>query len=163
MMTHREAYVFGWTYGYVTKTIREKSGIERNIPGWQLTADRPLSSLAQVIAAATSDGILTHQDDIKIGEALAEITYIDDERPEPVQPLEIQGSWQLGYFRGLSGEPLPPPADEFHIAEKRRTKGYSQAKLAEMLGVTQTQISRWEIGKDKIPAERLEKMKEILE
>ena len=32
MMTHREAYVFGWTYGYVTKTIREKSGIERMFP-----------------------------------------------------------------------------------------------------------------------------------
>lgn len=161
-MTHREAYIFGWVYGLIEKAIREKQGDKRNIPGRQFAAERPLTSTAQIFAVAATDGVLTHQLDLKIGKAFEEITWVDDERPEPIQPLEVQGSWQLGYYRGISGEPLPPPADEFRIEEKRRAKGYSQARLAEAVGVTQTQISRWELGKDTIPQERLEKLKEIL-
>lgn len=34
-----------------------------------------------------------------------------------------------------------------HIAEFRKKHGYSQAQLAELLGVHQTAVSQWELGK----------------
>ena len=100
--------------------------------------------------------------DQKIGTAFEEITWVDEQQPESVQPLEVQGSWQIGYYHARAGKPLAPPADSLDIEGRRRAKKLSQAQLAELVGVTQAQISRWEKGQAQPSAENRKRLMEIL-
>lgn len=155
-MTHREAYVFGWVYGRICSA------------DWSLkkdpnrAAERPYSGSAKIIALANQKGILTDELDQEIGKALCEITSIDlpGSGGEAMQPLEIQGSWQLGYFHGLGGKPLPK--EDMDIKARRLAKGMTQAQLAAKLGIDQAIISRWEKGKVKPTEDSLAKLKEVL-
>jgi len=49
------------------------------------------------------------------------------------------------------------------IRELRKTKGLTQEKFAEMIGVEQKHVSRLELGKSFPPLERLEKMAQVLD
>lgn len=150
-MTTREAYVFGWVYGRL------------NPEGdTALAAMRPYSANAQAISAAHRAGILKGELDKAIGAALCQID--DVEAPmqggsEKVQPLENQSSWQLGYYAGRAGKPLP---EEFDIAAARKRNGLTQAQLAELVGVDQALVSRWESGRVKPSPESLQKLRETL-
>lgn len=48
------------------------------------------------------------------------------------------------------------------LRQLRRSRGLSQVELAELLGVTQPNVSRWEAGFEKTPARILGRMKDIL-
>ena len=150
-MTTREAYVFGWVYGRL------------NPEGdTALAAMRPYSANAQAISSAHRAGILKGDLDKEVGAALCQID--DVEAPmtggsEKVQPLENQSSWQLGYYAGRAGKPLP---EEFDIAAARKKKGLTQAQLAELVGVDQALVSRWESGRVKPSPESMQKLKEAL-
>ena len=125
---------------------------------------RPYTCSAQVVSAAHSNGILTPELDAQIGEALSEISSIEPEMDggsEKVQPLEIQGSWQLGYYAGKGKHPLAGSA--FDISADRKTKKLTQAQLAELMGVDQALVSRWESGKVSPNKDNLAKLKEILQ
>jgi ribosome-binding protein aMBF1 (putative translation factor) len=116
-----------------------------------------------VISAAHEKGLLPGDLDQQIGEALSEINSIEPEMDgssERVQPLEIQGSWQLGYYAG-KGKRLLADAG-FDIAFARKAKKLTQAQLADAMGVDQAVISRWESGKVSPNAENLAKLKELL-
>ena len=144
-MTAREAFVFGWMFGLLRR------------------ADGPNSKLGgDFVAACTRPrkGLLAGEIDLQIMDAMAEIHSCPDERPEPVQPLELQSEWQRGYYCALSGAPLPP--ETFDIAAARRAKKLTQAQLADLLGVGQDQISRWESGKVKPTKSSLDRIKEVL-
>ena len=150
-MTTREAYVFGWVYGRLNP--------EGNTT---LAAMRPYSANATAISAAHRSGILKGDLDKEIGAALCQID--DVEAPmaggsEKVQPLENQSSWQLGYYAGRAGKPLP---EELDIAAARKKKGLTQAQLAELVGVDQALVSRWESGRVKPSPESVEKIREAL-
>lgn len=82
---------------------------------------------------------------------------------EECQPLEIQVSWQLGYYAGKSKRPLAREAFDFDIVAARKAKGMTQAQLADAMGVDQPVISRWESGKVSPNKENLAKLKEILQ
>lgn len=156
-MTSREAFVFGWMFG----TIRKADGTNSKLGGDFVAAcTRPYTGSAKIIAEANRKGLLTEDIDRKIMEAMAEIHSCPDERPEPVQPLELQSEWQRGYYCALSGASLPP--DAYDITAARRVKKLTQAQLAEKLGVGQDQVSRWESGKIKPSKENMAKLKEIL-
>ena len=150
-MTTREAYVFGWVFGRL------------NPDGdTALAAMRPYSANAQAISSAHRAGILKGELDKAIGAALCQID--DVEAPmqggsEKVQPLENQSSWQLGYYAGRAGKPL---TGDFDIAAARKKKGLTQAQLAEMIGVDQALVSRWESGRVKPNAESMQKLREVL-
>ena len=150
-MTTREAYVFGWVYGRL------------NPEGdTALAAMRPYSANAQAISSAHRAGILKGDLDKEVGAALCQID--DVEAPmtggsEKVQPLENQSSWQLGYYAGRAGKPLP---EELDIAAARKKKGLTQAQLAELVGVDQALVSRWESGRVKPSPESMQKLKEAL-
>lgn len=153
-MTTREAYVFGWVFGRLQQD--DDSG------DTTLAAMRPYSANAKAISAAHRSGILKGDLDEEIGAALCQID--DVEAPmqggtEKVQPLENQSSWQLGYYSGRAGKPL---TGDFDIAAARRRKGLTQSQLAELVGVDQALVSRWESGKVKPNAESMEKIKEAL-
>lgn len=140
-MITREAYVFGWVYGHVCSLNHSLKAD----PG--MAAMRPYSGLAEIISAARRADLLTDEADAEISMALREIKSISppmEGNSEKVQPLEIQGSWQLGYFGGLSGAPLPP--GDLDIAARRRARNMTQAELAQAMGTDQAVISRWERG-----------------
>ena len=157
MMTHKEAYVFGWVYGKFELAVRKKS--KRGLEGITDPSARPLSASALAIQKANTLHAITPEIDKEIAEAYSHITYIDDE--EKVLPLEKQGTWFMGYHHALAGMPLNLP-DGIDIEAKRRALHLSQAQLAEMVGVTQAQISRWETGQDQPSKENAEKLKSAL-
>lgn len=159
-MTSKEAYVFGWVFGRLSV---EAPNHERIGGDMALAAPRPYSANARVIADAHRLRILSGELDRQIGEALCEIENI--EAPivggsEKVQPLEIQGSWQLGYYGGQAKRPLV--LWDFDIAAARKSKGITQAQLAEKMGVDQALVSRWESGKVHPNQENKQRLKDIL-
>lgn len=158
-MTHREAYVFGWVYGKIDMALYTKTG--KGVPGITDPASRPLTASTMAIQAGTREGVMGGLDP-QIAAAYAEITYLDDAQPEPAQPLEVQGSWQIGYYHARAGKPLAPPADSLDIEGRRRAKKLSQAQLAQLVGVTQAQISRWEKGQAQPTEDNKRKLLEAL-
>lgn len=158
-MTSREAYVFGWVFGRLNaEAPQDELG-----PNFRDACMRPYSASAQIISEAHAKGVLRGDLDAQIGEALSEINSIEPEisgGSEKLQPLETQGSWQLGYYAGKGKHPLA--AAGFDITAARKAKKMTQAQLADAMGVDQAVISRWESGKVSPNAENLKRLKEIL-
>lgn len=159
-MTHRESYVLGWVYGRTMRNMPD----EYDASGFKVcsAAERPMSGLAQIMTDVRREQRYTSALDQDVENALAEIEIdnMPHETPEPVQPLELQGSWDLGYHKGKSGAPLPPPS--FSIAAARQKANMSQADLGNALGVSQTIVSRWERGDAAPSPEMLAKIKSVL-
>lgn len=155
-MTSREAYVLGWCYG----TICRAAGNDHISGDFALAAQRPYSASAKIIAEASRRGLLVGDVDRQIAEAMTEVTSLPDTYPEPYLALELQGSWQMGYFAGKSGAPLA--REKFDIKAARAAKRMTQSQLAEAVGVGQDQVSRWESGKVSPSKANLQKLKEIL-
>lgn len=153
-ITSREAYVLGWVFGRISG---ESTGKEIGGPV-EWAAQRPFSGLAKVLSEAHQIGSIKPDLNAQIAEALDEITHTPDE-PEEVQPLEIQGSWELGYYAGKSGRPL---AGAFDISQARKTKGMTQTQLADIIGVDQALVSRWESGKVSPNKANLQKLRDAL-
>mgnify|MGYP001851301048 FL=1 len=158
-MTSREAYVFGWVFGRLSR-----AAFPEQIGGdVALAAPRPYTANARIISDAQRAGLLKGELDRQIGEALCEIRSIVapmEGGSEKYQPLEIQGAWQMGYYAGKGGRPLPP--EEMDIAAARRAKGMTQAQLAEAMGVDQAVISRWEAGKVHPNEDNVRRLNEVL-
>lgn len=154
-LSTRQAYVLGWVFGIITRA----SG-DQDIGGpIELAAQRPFTGMAKIIFAAHQTRLLTKELDEQIAEALMEINQAPDGN-EPVQSLENQGAWDLGYYAGKSGRPLS--SDAFDIAAARKRKKLTQAQLADTIGVTQAQVSKWESGKVSPNKEHLKKIKDAL-
>ena len=157
-MTSMEAYVMGWVFGRLTAAASSDIGGDLF-----LACQRPYSALARIMAAAHRQGLMTANLDAEIGSALADIDCIEPPMSggsEACQPLERQGSWQLGYYAGKSGRPCS--SVRFDIAAARRAKGMTQGELADAMGVDQPVISRWEAGKVDPTEENIAKLKELL-
>ena len=158
-MTSREAYVFGWVFGRLTAAALP-AAIGGDIG---LAAARPYSALARVIADAHRLHLLTGDLDRQIGQALCEIDSVEPPMQggsEQYQPLGQQGAWNLGYFAGREVHALMPA--EFDVAAARREKGWTQAQLAEQMGVDQAVLSRWESGRVQPNPDNLARLKELL-
>ena len=157
-MTNREAYVFGWVFGRLNAESKEDIGGDAT-----LACQRPHSASAKVVSDAQRLGILKGNLNNQVGEALSELDIIEPEMDggsEKCQPLEIQGSWQLGYFAGRAKKPLAE--ESFNISAARRAKKLTQAQLADQMGVDQALVSRWESGKVSPNKDNLSRLKEIL-
>lgn len=158
-MTNRDAYVFGWVFGRLNAEV--KSSIGGDVT---LAAQRPYTASAKVISDAQRLGILKGDLDQQVGEALCEISAVDppmDNGSEKFQPLEIQSSWQLGYFAGRGKMPLA--SESFDIATARKARKMTQQQLADAMCVDQALVSRWESGKVCPNKDNLAKLKEILQ
>lgn len=158
-MTNRDAYVFGWVFGRLNAEVKDSIGGDVT-----LAAQRPYTASAKVISDAQRLGILKGNLDQQVGEALSEIISVEppmENGSEKFQSLEVQSSWQLGYFagRGL----LPLASESFDIAAARKAKKLTQRQLADSMGVDQALISRWESGKVSPNKDNLAKLKEILQ
>ena len=159
LMTNREAYVFGWVYGRICAESKNQPS-PNNIA---FASARPYYGNAQIITAAHRDRVITPELDAQLAEALSEIDSVEipmQGGSEKVQPLELQGTWHLGYYAGMSKRPLA--AEAFDIEAARRAKGMTQKQLAAALGVDQPTISRWESGRISPNKNSLSKIKEVL-
>lgn len=158
-MTNREAYIMGWVFGRINAE-RPNLPVGGNIAS---ASARPYSALGRIISDAQRDGLLHDDLDQEIAAALTEINTIApvmESGTEKIQPLEIQGSWQLGYYKGYSK--LPIPTESIDIANRRKALKMTQADLAKLMGVEQAVISRWESGKVKPNADNAAKLNDIL-
>lgn len=155
-MTTHEAYSLGWVYGALERAIEAKKGInafDRTGEKFEQAAAHPISGFALIHQSAVSAQAISPELSFAISTATAGISPACEERPEP---LENQGSWQLGYYLGKSGKPLP--STTFDIAARRRAHGLTQAQLGEKIGVAQALISRWESGETQPNEESMQKL-----
>lgn len=152
-MKSDQIYTLGWVYGLVTKAVPEAEG------NLQLAAMRPFTSMAQAIFKMHLHKV-NKDVDRKVMEALVGVDFIDiTDGTEPVQPIELQGEWQRGFYAARAGKKLDGGYD---IAAARKTAGITQADLAKKLGVTQAFISAVEGGGKKAPSEMIQRIKEII-
>lgn len=159
-MTNRESYILGWVYGQIERNMPDN--YDHSAFKFASAMEHPLSGFAQIMADAIREKRYTDALNQKIRDAMVEVEIdnMPNETPEPVQPLELQGSWDIGYHKGKSGAPLPPAP--FSIAAARERANMSQEELGNALGVSQSIVSRWERG-DAVPsAEMMTKIKAIL-
>ena len=49
------------------------------------------------------------------------------------------------------------------LIKKRKEKGYTQKGLAEVIGVSRTAISAWELGRNEPPLKIIIKLKQVLD
>ena len=174
-MTNAEAFAVGWVYGRIVQA----TGAEPD-PN---AARQPYTYLGRLMVSHAAPGMVSSDLSAQIGAALASIDTMDipiggeTEAVQPSEihrkpdtaarqaragacaPSEIQSAWSLGYFSGFGGRPLD---QGFDIAAARKKKKLTQAKLAEMMGVDQGLVSRWESGKVTPNAENMRCLREIL-
>lgn len=155
-MTTREYYVMGWIFGAITRADGGSS-IGGDVT---LAVMHPFAAQAQIITKAQQKGLLTGVLDQQIMEAMGEINSIPDESPEVAPPMEMQGAWQIGYFQGRGG--LPLARETFDIGAARKSKRLTQSQLADLMGVDQALISRWESGKVSPNKDNLQRLKNLL-
>lgn len=154
-MTTREATVFGWIYGRIERRLQDydKSGFKVG-----QAAEYPLAGFGAIHAEAMRQHALSDQDVEEIMQASWEIESVDDDGR---LLLPQQGAWQLGYFKGKAGQPLPRA--DLDIKAARAAKKMTQGQLAELIGVDQAVVSRWESGAVKPNAANLARLREILQ
>lgn len=153
-MTNADAYTIGWVYGLIVQA----TGAEPD----QNAAQKPYTSLGRLMVSHAAPGMVSDELSMQIGAALASIENMEIPAAgseEAVQSPDIQSAWNLGYFAGLGGRPLD---NGFDIEAARRKKKLTQAKLADMMGVDQGMVSRWESGKVTPNAENMRRLREIL-
>ena len=156
-MTTHEAFVLGWVWGTL-----EGAMDDYDPTGYLFEAAcaHPLLGLGQIMSDATRSGVINDVTNAKLARALNEVTAdILSEDAEAVAPTPLQGSWQLGYFRGKSGKPW----DWFDIRAERERAGLTQAELAERIGTAQSNVARWEADNVTPRAETLRKIREALD
>ena len=153
-MTNADAYTIGWVYGLIVQA----TGSEPD----QNAAQKPYTSLGRLMVSHAAPGMVSDELSMQIGAALASIENMEIPAAgseEPVQSQDIKSPWNLGYFAGIGGRPLD---NWFDIEAARRKKKLTQAKLADMMGVDQGMVSRWESGKVTPNAENMRRLREIL-
>ncbi|MBE7003243.1 MAG: helix-turn-helix transcriptional regulator [Ruminococcaceae bacterium] len=158
-MTKHEAYMYGWVFGRLEMALESVRTYDQTGFKMEQAAKRPMTGNALILAAAAREHLLRGELDRQIASALNEISA--DDLPvevEPVVSAELQGSWMLGRYQGVTGK----IKSSYDIASKRKEKGMSQAELARQLGTTQAAVSRWENGTVQPSEESLGKIREIL-
>lgn len=157
-MKKRESYILGWLYGRIARTMPDYDTAAK----MQLAAMRPLTGFAAVHQAAIAAGTLTEDVRQAITSATDELSdAVVYGAEEPVIPLDQQGSWQMGYYCAKAGHPIPPT--ELDIRSLRKAAGMTQQQLADIIGVTQTMVARWEAGRAKPSAKNAKKIREMLQ
>lgn len=155
-MTNQTVKILGWVYGR----------LEYLLVGYHRTnivnpEERPLTSYVMIRKKSTDAKVITRSEDKAIRELMDKIELSEFEEagdPEKVVSLEQQGIWELAYNKGKRNAPLD---FAFPIAKHREAAGMTQTELANLLGVSQPAVAKWESGKTNPSVEVLEKIKGI--
>ena len=101
-MTHATIFVYGYIFGLIKQTapdVLTANDFER-------CAMYPTTETARIISKAHTLRKVTPDLDRKLAAAFSQITELDEEAAHRVQPIELQGSWQRGYYAAMAGNPL---------------------------------------------------------
>lgn len=164
MHTRTDVYLYGYIAGMIEREAISHAKTVVTATMFEAACARPLSGFARIHAAAQQAGVLTNDLRDKIAEIVQFINPPDDDAyqaPELCLPLPLQGSWQLGYYRAISGEP-PLLTKQTGIQAVRKAAGMTQAQLADKIGCSQEHISRWETGAVTPSADTLKQISEAL-
>lgn len=134
MKSEYEAYRLGYAYGSVARVLPEAA--EELAAG---AAKRPRCGLAKIIGVARERGVMTKALTWRLGKITVGVSMRDDAQD---QSADKQGQWQMGYLAALNGTPYY----DADLRLAREDAGLSQQELAEIIGVKQSNISRWERG-----------------
>jgi len=154
-MTHATIFVYGYIFGILKNAAPDS--LTAN--DFERCAMSPTTETARVITKMHNLRKITPDIDRKIAAAFSQITEFDEQDAHRMQPVELQSSWQRGYYAALAGTPLNSWGD---ISAARKAKGMSQAQLADSLGVTQAYISAVENGTRNASDEMTAKAKALL-
>ncbi len=120
-----------------------------------MAAMRPLKAYTERMIVMQKMRKITPKIDRTISELLGVVELDDWEGLfDKTMPLELQGIWLTSYKVGV---------DKSKITALRKGKGLSQVQLAELIGVSQKDISRWEQGNVKPNTDTLSKIAKALE
>lgn len=162
-MTTKSAYAMGWIYGRLSLALDTPAtqGVWKTLR-MDEACGRPYTGFAIIHRKARDAGVITDEIAEQIGRVASEVPPDDSQDGvEKVMSLPLQGSYQLGYYKGQSGAAYP--VSDTALTEKRKAKKLTQAQLAEMVGVDQSYISRIEQGMLKPDKELLDKINKVLE
>lgn len=116
---------------------------------------RPMKAYTERMIMMQKTHKLTPKIDRLISKLIEDIELDDWEGLfDKALPLELQGIWLAAYQVG---------ADKSKITAARKRKSLSQVQLAEIIGVTQKDISRWEQGNVKPNTDTLTKLSKALD
>ena len=157
MLSERKAFLLGYAWGTLEKALG--SDYDPDGSKYEYGAAHPLPAFYQAHAAAQQSHALTNEIKDILTEVIGKIDPDDLSDTEELSP-ERQVPWQMGVYKARSGEPL-----KFDIAAARSRKGWTQAQLAEKLGLPtgQVMVSRWESGKVEPSKRTWEKLRKILQ
>ncbi|MCD8142268.1 MAG: helix-turn-helix domain-containing protein [Clostridiales bacterium] len=160
-MENFDCYLFGYAAGYLTGEL-EESGT--SVPNSSYWSKQPFSYQAFIVQETVSKHLLTPELQKCVAHALSGIEVKEPETfedgSEKILPVAQQGHWIKGYFAGIEKAPLAPLEN---LPVRRKKAGYSQASLAKALNVGQSQVARWEQGKEKLPAKHYWNLVKLLE
>lgn len=156
-MTDQTVKILGWVYGRLEFLTVGYDRVNITFP-----EQRPVTAYARIHQKAEQSRVITKTVDATIRELfdlidIEEFESVGD--PEKVISLTQQGIWQLAYHKGKSNTPL---SLSFDISRARKEKGLTQAELAEMVGVSQAAVAKWETGESSPKPETMEKIKSVL-
>ena len=120
-----------------------------------LASMRPLRAYTERILKMQQARKITPRMEKELSELSEEIN-IDDwiDSIGAVIPLELQGIFLMGYNHGN---------DKTKLVTKRKAKKITQTQLADLIGATQKDVSRWEQGIVKPSTDTLIKLSQALE
>lgn len=117
---------------------------------------RPMAYLGQAFSLAMKLHVITPAMDKRISKLLNDVNVDDIASIKQDQvPMELQGAFLIGYDCGS------PYLSK--IARYRSDAGLTQTKLAEKIGKSQNDISRWERGDVKPGIDNLKLLADALE
>ena len=167
--TTEEIHALGYAYGLLVKALRPDERDKLTNPAaMQQAALRPHVGFAQAHNLSMTYHAVRPGLSEQLASVLERVNYIPDD-PNEQLALPEQGVWQLAYYRALGGrppvwdDPRKNPDAPKGIKVCRKCKGLTQRELAEKMGCTQTDVSRWESGSVQPSPPTLEKLAEVLE
>lgn len=154
-MTTNEIYNLGWVCGRICQAAEAKAKpiSEKYI---QDASNHPLAGLSTLIKLANDRRLMQ---DKKLEQEIANalnIIEIPNDTTDFLIPSQ-SGTWQLGYYSGISNGPFKT-THERNLANLRKKAKLSQQQLADLIGVDQAKISRWENDVETITEEMKNKI-----
>lgn len=155
MYTPEQAFTLGQLYRSLSIAVRGDNVNQAELNNAQAF---PWRTISQVILRAHQMRRVSPSLDRKIAYFLSGFSPEEMQYEASAIPLELQGSFQLGYTKGSADV----HADALGVRAARTACRMSTQQLADAVGVTIRQVQRWESLEQIPPLSMAQKIAEIL-